>query len=236
MEVEYTMNTAKKMACVIALLATTSTSVMAESIDVRVIGTITPTACTPSITGGGTIDYGSISPKSLKKDVFNYLEVKSVDFAITCDAPAKVALQARAVKGANAVGADGRLWSVARDIPLFGGVYDAHGLGLTSDNKGIGGFGLRFETNTIIADSNKVDSIIQDGNTPWVKSPDGSLIKGAGIKRLYSWSKAGEVNPVAFTTLTGTLNVQAYINKTSELDLTKPVRLDGVTTLELVYL
>jgi hypothetical protein len=30
--------------------------------------------------------------------------------------------------------------------------------------------------------------------------------------------------------------VQAYINKASELDLTKPIALDGLTTLELVYL
>jgi len=30
--------------------------------------------------------------------------------------------------------------------------------------------------------------------------------------------------------------VQAYINKASELDLTKPVILDGLSTIELVYL
>lgn len=128
------------------------------------------------------------------------------------------------------------MWQVARDLPLFGGTYDAHGLGLDSNNKGIGGFGLRFETETITADSNKVDSIIKDNNGKWQKSPNGSLIKGAGIQRLYSWSKTGEVDPIAFTTLVGTLNVQAYINKSSELDLTKPVKLDGLSTLELVYL
>lgn len=225
-----------KILVLVVSLAIVATSGIAESIDVRIVGSIKPTACIPNITGGGTIDYGTISPNSLKKDAFNYLEVRNVDFTITCDAPTKVALQARTNREKTAVGLDGELWDVARDIPLLGGIYDAHGLDLDSENNGVGGFGLRFETDTIIADSNNVDSIIQDGNQQWVKSPNGSLIKGAGIKRLYSWSKTGEIDPTAFTNLTGTLSIQAYINKTSELDLTRPIRLNGLTTLELVYL
>ena len=42
--------------------------------------------------------------------------------------------------------------------------------------------------------------------------------------------------PAAFKNLTINLTVQAYINKASELDLTKPVILDGLSTIELVYL
>lgn len=230
------MSNLNKIATAVVMMTTASTSVLAESIDVRVIGTITPTACKPSLSGGGAIDYGVITPKSLKKDSFTYLSMKSVDFSIMCDAPAKVALQARSNRDATAVGMDGRVWQVARDIPLFSGIYDAHGLGVDGNNKGIGGFGLRFETDSITADSNKVDSIIKDNNGQWKKSPDGSLIKGAGIQRLYSWSKAGAVDPIPFTNLVGSLDIQAYINKSSELDLTKPVKLDGLTTLELVYL
>ncbi|KFD14546.1 hypothetical protein GSMA_02017 [Serratia marcescens subsp. marcescens ATCC 13880] len=41
---------------------------------------------------------------------------------------------------------------------------------------------------------------------------------------------------MAFTTVAGKLGVQAYITKTSELDLSKPINLDGLTSLELVYL
>ncbi|MGK8936242.1 hypothetical protein ACRS85_26935 [Pluralibacter gergoviae] len=42
--------------------------------------------------------------------------------------------------------------------------------------------------------------------------------------------------PVAFKTLTGTLNVQAVINKGAELDLSKAVNLDGLSTIQLYYL
>ena len=88
------MNAVKKTACALAVLAT-STAAMAESVDVKVIGTITPTACKPTLSGGGTVDYGIIPPASLKKDAFNQLDKRQLDFAITCDAPAKVAIAAK---------------------------------------------------------------------------------------------------------------------------------------------
>ncbi|EMH7336993.1 DUF1120 domain-containing protein [Serratia marcescens] len=82
------MNAVKKTACALAVLAT-STAVMVESIDVKVIGTITPAACKPTLTGDGVVDYGTIAPASLNKDAFNQLDNKKLDFVITCDAPAK---------------------------------------------------------------------------------------------------------------------------------------------------
>jgi len=54
--------------------------------------------------------------------------------------------------------------------------------------------------------------------------------------RLISWGATGTTTPVSFTTLSGTMEIQAYLNKASELDLTKEVQLDGLTTIELVYL
>jgi hypothetical protein len=49
-----------------------------------------------------------------------------------------------------------------------------------------------------------------------------------------AWGSIPE--PDAIKNVTIDLKVQAYINKASELDLTKPVILDGLTTLELIYL
>ncbi|MNW06548.1 hypothetical protein D3C71_2029760 [compost metagenome] len=51
-----------------------------------------------------------------------------------------------------------------------------------------------------------------------------------------SWAATGTLTPVAFKTLATTLEVQAFINKASELDITKPIQLDGLATLELIYL
>lgn len=231
------MNTVKKTACALTVLATTSTAVMAESIDVKVIGTITPAACKPTLTGGGTIDYGTIHPDTLKKDEFTVLSEKQIDFAITCDAPAKVAIAAKSGRGASAVQQkDGSLVVVSTGNALFGGTNSAAvGLGLDGD-KGVGGYGLRLQAGTMLADGKNVDSLVSGGDTnTWEKAEMGNLFLSS--KQLYAtWAATGTLEPIAFTTLSGKLGAQAYINKGSELDLTKPIKLDGLTTLELVYL
>lgn len=228
------MNALKKTACALTILATTSTAVMAESIDVKVIGTITPTACNPTLTGGGTIDYGIIQPKSLKKDSLNQLDIKSVDFSITCDAPAKVGVRAINQRPNTAAGVSGDDTSGATIPAGLGGKNGSIvvGLGL-SDGKKIGGYTLTIRNSN--ADGNKVDDIYKATKaTSWLKH--GTTQSFLGFDGINSWSKPGTLDPIAFTTLAGKLNVQAYINKASELDLSKPVKLDGLTTLELVYL
>ena len=49
-----------------ALLISASAAAMAaSSVDLSVKGVITPNACTPSLSGGGVVDYGKISAKDL---------------------------------------------------------------------------------------------------------------------------------------------------------------------------
>lgn len=229
------MNAVKKTACALAVLAT-STAVMAESIDVKVIGTITPTACKPTLTGGGTIDYGTIAPASLKKDAFNQLDNKQLDFAITCDAPAKVALKTINGRPNTAAG--------TTETGTFAGVAPAGisrdngnwvvGLGLDGSKK-VGGYNIALKD--VSVDGAAAGYLFQrGGSNAWEKAPQDYNGLQWNQQILRSWSKPGTLTPIAFTTLAGKLNVQAYINKASELDLTKPVKLDGLTTLELVYL
>ena len=66
------MKNMMKTACAIAVLAA-SANVMAESVDLVVKGTIAPIACKANLAGGGVIDYGVISPESLKADAFTNL-------------------------------------------------------------------------------------------------------------------------------------------------------------------
>lgn len=229
-------NTFKKTACALALLAA-SAAALAESVDVKVVGTIAPAACLPTLSGGGTIDYGTIRPEALQQDAFTVLDEKQIDFAITCDAPAKVAITTTSGRGASAVQQkDGTLVEASTGNALFGGAnMVAVGLGLDGE-KGIGGYGLRLAAGTMLADGKPVDSIQSNGSTTtWAKTEYGNLFNSTS-QRYASWAATGTLEPVAFTTLAGKLGAQAYINKASELDLTKPVRMDGLSTLELVYL
>ncbi|GAA0364358.1 DUF1120 domain-containing protein [Serratia ureilytica] len=228
------MNAVKKTACALAVLAT-STAVMAESIDVKVIGTITPTACKPTLSGGGTIDYGTINPNTLKRDDFTVLAEKQIDFAITCDAPAKVGLRSINNRPSTLAGVSNDDNYGNAPVELLGRKNPpSYGLGL-DNNKRIGGYS--FNITSAKADGEKVKTIYKnDDQTSWNNSNWDLMMQWRPTQTTYSWSKSNSTNPVAFTTLAGTLGAQAYINKASELDLTKPVKLDGLTTLELVYL
>jgi hypothetical protein len=232
------MNQLNKIACALAVLATTTLPALAATVDVRVIGTITPTACTPTVSGGGTVDYGSINPSTLEKDTFTVLPEKELDFAIACDAPAKVAVTLVSQRGASALNTDGTLSTLAVNNSLFGGADTSGTAGLGLDGtKGIGGYGIRLAQGTVTADGLAVDSIEANGNTTaWSKATTGSLINTDASVRYASWATAGTTVPVAFTNLAGKLGVQAYINKASELNLSQPVALDGMATIELRYL
>lgn len=233
--------TMNKSLCALAVLAATSHTVLAESVDVKVIGTITPTACTPTLAGGGVIDYGVIRPASLKTDTFTELEEKQVDFSITCDAPAKVAIRAVPAKVDTVTDAT----AVTDGYAYFGGTLfdtpkiNVAGLGLTDNGKKIGGYGVRLVPGTYTADGNEVVFLNrQTASGAWSATlyDNGSLLNANTKDFQYSWAKTGESTPVALTALNGKLGVQAYITQTSELDLTKPITLDGLTTLEMIYL
>lgn len=55
-------------------------------------------------------------------------------------------------------------------------------------------------------------------------------------KTSWAHSNLPVFEPSAIKLLTAKLVIQAYLNKSVEMDLTQPIVLDGSTTLELVYL
>jgi type 1 fimbria pilin len=235
----------KKTLLATTLAATTifplSSAFAADSVDVKVIGTISPVACTPTLSGGGTVDYGTIKSDTLKADDYTVLPVKSLDFAITCDGNAKVAVKAiNGRMGTAAGGTEDAKGSTKPPVALtIGG--NSFGLGLAGTKK-IGGYALQtsnltYDGKTAVAIYNSADWAADT----WISYAGGPGDKGVLINinspvLKESVAATGTLVPIAFKNLAGKLEVQAYINKGSELDLTKPIQLDGLTTLELVYL
>lgn len=226
----------QKTAIALAMISVTASAFAADSVDVKVIGTISPVACTPTLSGGGTIDYGTIKANTLAADAYTVLDEKTLDFSITCDAPAKVAIKAINGRPGSAVSAEseGAGGAARSPVTLFGdtATYSA-GLGLDGTAK-IGGYGLRIQDG-LTADGTAVSRIFRGVSSSWSDNPTGDVY-GSSVVRQLTWSAAGSTDPVAFKTLAGKLGVQAYLNKASELDLTKEVKLDGLSTIELVYL
>lgn len=207
-----------------------------DSIDIKVIGQIVPAACTASVTGGGTVDYGSMSTSTLAADDYTLLGVKTLDLSITCEAPAKIALKVQDMRTDSVVALTGKNWGMK--AATVAASDKALGLG-AQDGSNIGAWAMWMEPGTIKADGKAVDSLDTDGTptstSTWTKAAGGAT--WLSVTNAYkSWGTTGTTTPVALTTLTGTLSVQAGINKSSALDLTKPVTLDGLATLQVYYL
>ena len=211
-----------------------------DSVNIKVRGQFVPAACSLAVDGGGTVDYGKIKAETIAKDDFTMLGVKTVGLSITCEAPTKLALYTTDMRAGSAVSMTGKTWNVKASALSAGDGALALGLGKAGD-KNIGAWAMWMEPDTTKADGSAVVPISLIGlptrtTNSWAKISAGVTWLANARDYYYSWAKTGELTPLAVKTLTGTLSVQAGINKGSELDLTKAVHLDGMATVQVFYL
>lgn len=225
----------KTLAC--AILATTSHAALAaNNVELKVSGNIAPVACDVNIGNGGTIDYGNISPDLLKVAAITKLAEKNLPLEISCEAPIKFGLKS----------------TTRRPNTGFGGVsypnganefteaammnqINFHGLGKADNGEKIGGYAMVIDDNANIADGKKVFSIGKHPNdSQWNDSKYGRMIHS--YQWIISWSDKAKSDPTPIKTLNTNLRIQAYIAYKEKLDITKPIKLDGMSSIELVYL
>ncbi|MGY2188206.1 hypothetical protein D3C81_374790 [compost metagenome] len=185
---------------------------LASSTDLIVTGTITPVACTPSLSNGGIVDNGKISAKDLKPTLDTLVGKHPLQLTVTCDAPAQFALNPID----NQAGTESaRTW---------------FGLGLTDAGEKLGW--VRVEVKNTIADgvvAHAIDSD-DDGKTwkrTWVSSPGYLLSTG---------SATDPSTPIAVQALTMDFEVETRIARADSLTLTDEVTLNGSATFEMKYL
>ncbi|MFP2768855.1 DUF1120 domain-containing protein [Oceanisphaera sp. KMM 10153] len=201
----------------------------AQSMDVRVTGTVTPPACVPTLAGGGVVDYGKIYVGSLSRTAFNPLAEKTLAFSITCGMPTRIALRPT----------DNRTASQVRGITAVLGSDAAYedgnfGLGAVS-GANIGGYVMRMMQGTFTADGNAVHTVYSSNSgVSWARSLLGGMLHTAQWRTSWSGTQAGR--PISFSSLSGTFSVEAVLNRGDALPLEDEVPLDGLATLEMVYL
>ncbi|NIG21012.1 DUF1120 domain-containing protein [Pantoea sp. Al-1710] len=233
------MKMMQKSLLALAVMATTALNVQAASnVDVKVIGRIDPGTCTPTLSGGGVVDYGTMSPADLNATGYTLLANHQLDLAINCTAPTKVAVVAINGRPNTAAGVTEGSGQNAGNAPAGttgGGVV---GLGLQGTTK-IGGYTLTLDTTSFTADGNSVATLNKRTNDPttgtWTVA-NGTMWHVGTVKSYNTWGTAGTTTPAAFKDYNGKMNVRAYLNQKSAFDLTNTVHLDGLATLELVYL
>jgi type 1 fimbria pilin len=219
----------------VLLTALTPFSAKAETTaELKVKGSIRPPGCTPTLTAGGTADYGVIPMKTLNQNSLTSLGEKTVGFSISCTAKIKVGLAAT----------DNRKASVISGAPI-----GAFGLG-TSSGKNIGYYSAYFDPDTATGDGVSVSVLLynpgggggnftdSNGNTTslpvtapsWGSTGSGNIGRGN-----LAFSSSGNA-PQAYQTISGRFLIYTTIDRAANLPSSQDIPLDGSATIEVQYL
>ena len=200
-----------------------STAVFANTTDVIVTGVIKPGACTPSLSGGGTFDFGVITAGELREDNWTRFTSPPQQLAVNCDAPTRFALR----------GVDGRAGSAQIPTNI------SFGLGTNDLDQRIGTYFLQTVAETYVADgSSSVTRLItSDNGSSW--TPDGqtkySYLYNGAEGRFHGFA-VGAQTPTAIKQLTADLQIEMRIAPRKDLTVTDDITIDGASTIEVSYL
>ncbi|MCK3863389.1 MULTISPECIES: DUF1120 domain-containing protein [Pseudomonas] len=194
------------------LLLCSTTAFAASSVDLTVKGLIVPSACIPTLSGGGVIDHGKVSAKDLNPDRGTAIGRHTLLMTVDCDAPIQFALHP----------IDNRAGS---------GLSTDFGLGFINENQKLGHFSLTWR-NAVAEDGVAVQPIASmDQGNSWYpeKFWEPSMYMAAA-------SMDDDTQPMPIKNLRVDLEVLTIINRTDGLDLSNEVTIDGSATLEVKYL
>lgn len=195
------------------LLTVALPALAASSAQLVVQGSITPSACTPTLSDGGNIDHGKVTVKDLNADTPTALSFGVLSLEVTCEGPTFFALST----------IDNRAGSSALNSAH-------HGLGVINRGELVGNaaFGLMAP----VADNRPVRTILSsDAGVTWRESI------GLGHRTLTAFAAmGGPLQPIALTQLNAQVRVFTTIVPSNELTVTDEVPIDGDATVEMKYL
>ena len=194
-----------------------------RSREVRLQARFAPAACTPSLSNGGTVDFGKLSVMVLNMDKDTALPDRPLVVSVACDAPTAFTLRLQ----------DNRLGSATGPADET-----TYGLGLDARRQKVGRYRLVFDPLRVTADSfaqlYRTDSAT--GTSAWSSASASPLAIGTGRYLGFGASAGSTSGPVPIQQLSATASLEAVIAPLGSLDLGSEVRLDGSATLELNYL
>lgn len=197
------------------LIAHCTTALAASSVDLSVTGSITPSACSPSLSNNGLVDYGKISVQDLNPTGVTELPKTSFKLAVNCEGASLFALATQ----------DNRA--------SLGGAGGFFILGLITPTQWVGAYFLSMEN--IQLDDPAAYSIysIDNGNT-WLFNPDASV--PTNILLAFGNQSSGVRTPVPIKDVSLDLVVEPFIYPKNQIPVGETIALDGSATLELRYL
>lgn len=208
------MNTSLNLVGAALLLASASSAFATSSVELTVKGTITPSACTPSLPGA--VDFGKISAKDLTPDNHTVLEVKTLQLTVSFEAPTLFAIHP----------VDNRVGTSTRS--------GAYGLGLVDGTtEKLGRYFLSLRNPMADIPSTLLGQYTTDRWSPVDEDEaiiPGMLVAFGSLDAQIGWLPHPLQNAAAEFVF------NTAIAPANDLTLTNDVALDGSATLELKYL
>lgn len=212
------MNASFATLVAVALLGGTSCVLAASSVDLTVKGSITPSACVPNLTQGGTVDYGKIPAKDLSVDTPTEFAPVTLQLSIDCEAPTLFALNAK----------DNRFGS-----SLFPSLTWYYGLGYVNGTQKLGSYSL--DLLNPVADSAVFPIHSFDQGQNWWKFA-GGMMRHTYWNSFSDTPGVGPFLPKALRAVTADLQIITFVAPSKDLPIAQEVPLDGSASLDLLYL
>ncbi len=215
----------KKLALASALLMAAGMNVYAsDSVDLKVTGTLTLTACTPTFENGGIIDLGHIPVQSMtlvdngKAYEVTSAQHKKIDLTITCSADTRLGFTIT----------DNQEGTVPAS--LAGDYMATYGFGKSPDNKEIGLYQLYENAESI----DGVDAWLlfsENNGETWGKAHALNYENA-----LFSFSNKDEYIPASGKVFNLKLDTAYYFEKSVVESVVDEMDFQGSATFSLVYL
>jgi type 1 fimbria pilin len=203
------------LSSVIAAVLASPVAFAGTSTELRVKGTITPSACQMSLASNGDVDFGKILPTHFVAGQDLHLDAKSVGLTVKCDnGPAKFWLKAS--DQATASAADTGTAS--------------YGLGMNGD-KPIGYYTLGFA-----ATGTEHEYVLKstDGGASWGTPMNEAMVPFEHDGGVFAFaSSATATEPEAIQTFSTNLTVAPVLSK--DPDVSEEVAIAGHATIEIFY-
>ncbi|MGM8756983.1 DUF1120 domain-containing protein [Enterobacter sp. 296B2] len=205
----------------------------------KVQGVLTNDACTPTLSGGGTVDFGTTYVDTLSSTNTNQLGKKDITLSIACSAP--TASVAWGIE--DNVGSPAAVGITNPGFTTGGNVYDDQtdvqfGVGSTTGGVKIGAYAVTIDKANSTADgvAQNVITAYSTNFMGWSGFNDGNprdYVTHDG--QVYSLGTSAYI-PVAFTNAVFPLRVALAVDKTSTLAITDDTPIAGQATITLYYL
>ena len=227
------------IATTVAMTLSAAAHAADSTAQLKVQGVLTNDACTPTLTGGGTVDFGTFPVDTLSSTATNQLGKKDISLSISCTSPIKVAWGIEDNVGEPAQ-IDITNTGYNNATVYASGSNGLFGVGKTAGGVTIGAYSVALNRNGATADG-VVSKIIYGaigGATGWTTFyPTGSKDHVDNKNRYqYSLLDAEGDHPIAFTNAVFPMRVTLEVDKTSTLAITDETPILGQSTITLYYL